>query len=149
MKSKFLQQVKLASDVTNTLAAIPPQSADGDAVAGIAIDRRGADSALIIFDAAAASGAPSAAVTAIKLQDCDVTTAGSFGDFIDLETALDVSTAKHKAYQVDLTGANRYIRVSYDSTLTGGTTPANVIAANVVLGDFAVDPPESVTVLQG
>lgn len=148
MRSKMRQQVFLAADVTNSLAAIPPQSNDGTAISGIAIDRLGADTALIIFDAAAASGSPDAAVTSIKLQDCDTTTAGSFDDFLTLESALDIdAAAKHKSYMVKLEGAKRYIRLVVDTTYTAGTTPANVLAANVILGDYDVEPKVAQTVL--
>jgi hypothetical protein len=146
-RSKIRQQIKLGSDGTNSLALIPPQENDGTAITGIGVDRLGADTGLFIFDAAAASGSPTAATTAIKIQDCD-TLGGTYADFLVLETALDIdAAAKHKAYLVNLEGAKRYVNMVVDTTYTAGTSPANVLAANVVLGDYDIDPPVSQSVL--
>lgn len=147
-RSKFRQQVFLAKDVTNSLAAIPPQDNDGTLINGIAIDRRGAASALVAFASAAASGAPDTAVALITVEHCDVTTAGSFVAFKTLSAALNVDpTGQDVEYMVDVSGAKRYIRVSCDITYTGGTTPKNLVCAQVVLGDYDVEPKIAQTVL--
>ena len=148
MRSKFLQQIGVGIDVTNSLAAIPPQNNDGAAIAGIAIKRNGAQSAYVILDVAAATGTPTAAVAAVKLQDNSITTAGTFGDFLTLESALDIDeAATHKVYAINLSGAAEYVRLTFDSTYTAGTSPANILCANIVFGDYPVDPPQSVTIL--
>lgn len=146
-RSKFRQQVFSGKDATNSLGAIPPQNSDGTLINGIAIDRRGANSALVIFENAVVTGTPSAAVVLITIEDCAVTTAGSFATFLTLETAYDVMTAKFKEYMIDLEGAKRYIRVSVDITYTSGTAPKNILVSEVVLGDYDVEPKIAQTVL--
>lgn len=100
-----------------------------------------------MFEAAAASGTPTAVTAVLKIQDCD-TSGGSYTDFKSLETVLDIKTAVAKQYMINLAGAKRYIKVVFDSTYTAGTTPANVVAAKMVLGDYDVDPKASQTVLE-
>jgi hypothetical protein len=147
-RSKFRQQVFVGKDVTNSLAAIPPQSNDGTLINGIAIDRRGAMSALVVFAAAAATGTPDSAVALITVEDNTVTTAGTFVAYKTLVAALNVDPAgKCEEYMINLEGASRYIRVSVDITYVGGTTPANIVCANVVLGDYDVEPKIAQTVL--
>jgi hypothetical protein len=146
MRSKMRQQVYEGVDITNSLGAIPPQSNDGTAITGAAIDRLGADTGFFLFEAAAASGTPSAAATAIKITHAD-TSGGTYSDFEVLETALDIKTAVAKQYMIDLSGAKRYLKIVVDSTYTAGTNPANVIAGKLILGDYNVDPKASQTVL--
>lgn len=146
MRSKMRQQVYEGVDITNSLGAIPPQSNDGTAVTGAAIDRLGADTGLFLFEAAAASGTPTAVTAAIKITHSD-TSGGTYSDFEVLETALNIKAAIAKQYMIDLSGAKRYFKIVVDSTYTDGTTPANVIAGKLILGDYNVDPKASQTVL--
>jgi hypothetical protein len=140
-RSKFRQQVFGGKDVTNSLGAIPPQATTGTLINGIAIDRRGANSALVVVETVAATGAPDTALALITIEHCDVTTAGSFVAFKTLTAALDVDAAgKYMEYMVNLDGAKRYIRVSIDTTYTGGTTPGNIVCSHVVLGDYDIEP---------
>jgi hypothetical protein len=146
-RSKFRQQVFTGKDQTNSLGAIPPNQNDGTLINGIGINRTGAASALVVFENAAATGAPSAAVALITVETCAVITAGSFTAFKTLEASLSVLTANCKEYMIDLSGAKKYIRVSVDIDYTNGTTPKNILAAEVILGDFDVEPKIAQTVL--
>lgn len=145
-RSKMKQQVFEGVDITNSLGAIPPQSNDGTAVTGAAIDRLGAGTGFFLFEAAAASGTPTAVTAAIKITHCD-TSGGTYADFEVLETALNIKTAVAKQYMIDLSGAKRYFKVVVDTTYTDGTTPANIFAGKLILGDYDVDPKASQTVL--
>lgn len=146
-RSKMRQQVILAGDTTNSLAIVPPQSNDGTAITSNAIDRLGSDTGYFIFSSVAATGSPTAATCAIKIQDSDAA-AGTYADFIVLETALDVNAAgRLEDYMVNLEGAKRYLKMVVDITYTGGTTPANLLAAIAILGDYDIDPKVAQTVL--
>lgn len=146
-RSKFRQQVFAGKDGTNSLAMIPPQSNDGTLITGIGIDRMGASSALVTFAAAAASGAPDTAVALIKIRHC-ATLGGTYADFLTLESALDIDAAgKYQEYMLKLDGAKQFINMTVDITYTGGTTPANIVCAQAILGDFDIDPKRSQSVL--
>lgn len=148
-RSKFRQQVFVGKDVTNSLGAIPPQQNDGTAVAGIAIDRRGIASGKFVFETAAPTGTPTTAAALIKIQHSATTTAGDFVDFISLETALDISAAAIKEYCLDLGKAKRYIRAYIDTTYTGGTSPKNIFAGEILFGDYDIDPKSAETIYKG
>lgn len=139
IKSKILQQIK-------PVKCFAPASNDGTAITGTAIDRLGAQSMVLAFQAAAPTGTPTAATTAITITDCD-TSSGTYAAFLTVASALDISAAVDEAYHISLQGAKRYIKVNVDSTYTGGTTPANVLAASAILGDYDVEPPATETVL--
>jgi len=143
---RFLQRTIEGLDTTNSLGAIPPQSNDGTAVTGAAIDRLGFGAGKLMFEAAAASGDPTAATTAVKITHCD-TEDGTYEDFVELETELSISDAVATAYDINLAGAKRYLKVVVDSTYTDGTSPANVIAAKLVLGDSDENPADDTEVL--
>lgn len=145
-RSKFRQQVVVAKDKVGSLGAIPPQQNDGTAITGAYIDRLGAASAKLVFETAAPTGSPSAATALIKIQHC-ATSGGSYTDFLSLETALDVSAAILKTYLFKLEGAHQFIKVYVDLAYTGGTTPKNILAAELLLGDYDVDPPLTESVL--
>ena len=58
-----------------------------------------------------------------------------------LETALNVYTAAgSKEYHLNLQSANRYLRIVLTPTYTGGTTPANITAGDMIMGGAVVDP---------
>ncbi len=145
--SKFRQKV-FAGKTAGGLGALSPQSITGAAVNGGIIDRLGAMSGKFIFEAAAASGAPDAAVASIIIQQDSAVGFASPTTFLTLETALDIDEAAVlKEYLFSLEGAEQFIRVVIDPTYTGGTTPANIVAGQIVLGDFDVEPQRAETVL--
>lgn len=143
---RFLQRTIEGTDATNSLGAIPPQSNDGTKITGAAIDRLGFGAGKLMFEAAAATGTPTSVTAAISITQSD-TLAGDYTDFIDIETALDIKTAVATAYDINLAGAKRYLKVVVDSTYEDGTTPANVLAAKLVLGDSDSNPADTTEVL--
>lgn len=122
------------------IEAIEPQANTGAAISGDIVDRLGYQSAILHYHAAAASGTPDTATTAIVIQHGAASNLSDAATFYTCETALDIDAAAvDKAYVIDLSGAKRYIRVTADATYTGGSTPGNVQAATWVLGDKSVE----------
>lgn len=141
IKTKLLQQTK-------QLSLITPVSKDGTLTNSTIIDRLGYETAYVNLNWASVTGGPSAATASVKVYSNTASSTSSPTPVLlaTLETALDVATAGFKSWAIDLGAANRYVFVEYDSTLTGGTTPANLISATMVLGDKNVEPPVSDTV---
>lgn len=140
MFSNFRQRV-YAGKTAALLGPLPPQSISGStAVNGQIIDRLGAQSAKFILERAIVSGAPTAAAFAVIIQSGSTPTLTDATTFATLETALSVLTAGLTEYLINLEGAFRYIRIVVTPTYTGGTSPANVVAGELLLGDADYDP---------
>lgn len=122
---------------------LSPASVDGTSTNSTVIDRQGYDTAYVVVQYAAPTGTPSAATTAIvlKTNTASSTSSPTPTTHATLESALDISAAGFQYYAVDLSGANRYVFLNWDATYTGGTTPANIISAQIILGDKKVNPP--------
>lgn len=88
--------------------------------ADTAFDRTGFDTGIFIAIGGTAS-------TAIKVQTCSTST-GSFTDYATLVAGADADTDTDVGIAVDLSGAEKYVKV------TGATT------ASCVLGDASKDP---------
>jgi hypothetical protein len=138
-RSMFKEQVFIGKTSAN-LGAIPPQSNDGTLINGSIIDRRGYRSGKLVVERAAATGSPSAATLSLIIQHGDASNLSDAATFATLETTLDILLAGLKEYVLNLEGAKSYVRVVYDSTYTAGTAPANIVAAQLVLGDRDVNP---------
>jgi len=129
--------------------AIEAQANTGGAIAGATIDRLGYQSAILGLNYAAASGSPSAAVTALTIYHDDASNMGTEVLFATLASALVVMTAGEGNYNIDLARAKRYIRFKWDATYTDGSTPGNVVSAVCALGDKTSGPvAASITVTQ-
>lgn len=89
MRSKFLEQVKYADDLTSATA-------------------RTGDSGLFIVIGGTTS-------TAIKLQHCD-TAAGSYTDFATLVAAADAGSSTNEGVQLDISGAKKYLKITGATT---------------------------------
>jgi len=80
--------------------------------------------AALVDTAFTTSGSPSAATIAVKLQ---TDSASNFSSAVDLETrTINIATAAKGdivAFKLPL-GLKKYVRVYFDVTLTGGTSPA-------------------------
>ena len=146
IKTKLLQQVK-------NVPAIVPVVLDGTKTNSVVIDRLGFETAYVNlnYSACVGGGAPSAAALSLKVYSNTASSTSSPAPVLlaTLETALDVLLAGFKTYAVDLGAANRYIFIEYDTTLTGGTTPSNIVSATVTLGDKNVEPANGVETVYG
>lgn len=89
MRSKFLEQVKYADDLTSATA-------------------RTGDSGLFIVIGGTES-------TAIKLQHCD-TSNGSYTDFATLVAAADADSSTNEGVQLDISGAKKYLKITGATT---------------------------------
>lgn len=89
--------------------------------------------AALVDTAFTTSGSPSAATIAVKLQ---TDSASDFSSAVDLETrTINIATAAKGdivAFKLPL-GLKKYVRVYFDVTLTGGTTPA-ITAGKLTVG---------------
>jgi len=140
MSYSFRQRV-YAGKTSAGLGAFPPQSVSGAAaINGQIINRLGAASAKLVLERAAASGAPSAVALAVVIQHGTQANLSDAATFATLETSLSALAAGLSEYLISLDGANQYIRVVITPTYTGGTTPANLVAGELVLGDYSEDP---------
>ena len=121
------------------VTCIPPESSAGGTINGTAIDRtlHGlANSCVLHQMVGSVSGAPSAVSILSKLQHSPDGSAWS--DFqingtTQQAAALTAANTDSSA-AIDLTMAARFIRPVMTVTLTGGTTPAALVAADLVLG---------------
>ena len=140
MVSNFRQRV-YAGKSSGGLGAFSPQSVSGaSAINGAIISRLGAGSAKLVLERAAASGAPSAVAFSVVIQHGNAANLSDAATYATLETSLNALAAGVTEYLLTLEGANQYIRVVITPTYTGGTTPANLVAAELVLGDYSEDP---------
>lgn len=123
-----------------------PQSAGAGSVNGTAIDRSAHNmplSCLLHQAAGAVSGAPSTTSVQTKLQDsADGTT---FADYLPdgvnvAETAALSAQNTQNSAAVSLTSARRYIRAVTIVAFTGGTSPAVLVSAGLVLGGETILP---------
>lgn len=106
----------------------------GTDVNGSGIDRKDYMSCTVVATLGAASGSPSA-----QTHEFIVEESSDNSSFTAITGATITLTADDSAGEVDidLQGKERYIRVTYDaseSSFTGGSSPANDIAAVVILG---------------
>jgi hypothetical protein len=157
-KAVFSKEIFYMS-ITNTLskskavAAIVPVVIDGTKTNSVVIDRLGYQSAYInlSYSACVGGGAPSAAALSFKVYSNSASSTSSPAPVLlaTLEASLDILLAGLKTYAVDLSAAKQYIFVEYDSTLTGGTTPSNIVSCQFVLSDKNVLPANGVETIYG
>jgi len=139
MVSNFRQRVYAGKAAG--LGAFSPQAVSGSAaIDGAIIDRLGVGSAKLVLERAVVTGAPSAADFAVIIQHGDAANLSDATTYVTLETALNVLTAGLTEYLVALGGAKRYIRVVVTPAYTGGTSPGNIAAGEIVFGDYSEDP---------
>lgn len=117
----------------------PSTLSDGTAITGAVVDRLGYNSALLIFSYEASSGTPDSSAAALKVQDDTAANGGTAADYAVLETAKNIKTAGIAQYEIDLSGANRYILVVEDTTYVAGSSPKNQVSCEIVLFDKDVD----------
>jgi hypothetical protein len=138
----FSQFLETAVPVAEVLPIITIGTAT---VKGIAVDRLGYLSAVLEYIAGINPSVPTGFTVAIKVQHSDTTTDGDFVDFITsiatFGAADSVAAASVvKYYDLDLTGAKRYIRTVNVLTFTGGSSPSSIWAETFFLGDKNVEP---------
>jgi len=115
--------------------SITIQSVDAASdVNGASVDRLDYGSCVIVALTGAATGTPSAQSHRFKVQESADDSTWSDVTDATITIAADDTSAE---LDLDLTARKRYLRVVYDasnSSFTDGTSPANDIAATIVLG---------------
>jgi hypothetical protein len=125
-------------DVAVSKSIAPQSDSGGSPVDGSAVDTIGYETAMIVFEAGAISGAPSATSIAVKLQEsADGST--NWGDALDntgVAIGGTLTAAGVLLARIEGLGLNRkrYLRAVETTTFTGGTSPAVPVHANILLG---------------
>ena len=133
--------MKNAGDELKTLNALKPELDDmaADAVGEI-IDRLGYDSCVFTVAFGATAGSPTSIDYNADIYESD--NADMSGATLISSTAIgtDPTTADTEEYAVDLRSRKRYIRLTMDGTVVGGSTPTIGVAATVSLGQASIKP---------
>lgn len=134
------------SNIGEMIAAVTsvlPQSSTGGTISGSAVDRYAhgvALSCLVHHVAGAITGSPSAASVVTTIED---SADGSTGwGTVPNSTGPTNLTAQNTeaSSSVNLSSAKRYVRTKTVVTLTGGSSPAALVAADIILGGAAELP---------
>lgn len=114
-----------------------PRAAAAGATNGASIDRLGYGSCVLTSTTGATSGTPTSFGVAVKIQH-----SADNSSFSDLSgAAIALTTADSTAsLAVDLSLANRYIRVVDTAAFVGGSSPTVLVHSSVVLGGAAEKP---------
>ena len=133
---------------TSAVKLIEAVENDGTAITSVIIDRLGYQSGKLTLNWAASSGTPTTAAASLKVYSNSASSSSSPTpvELVALETALDVKTAGFAQYDIDFSNAKRYVYAVLDITYADGTSPKNILAADLVLGDKNVQPASSGTV---
>lgn len=120
-------------------ASVRPQSASAGTVNGVSVDRKNFMSCLLCAFSGAASGSPSAQTVDLKLQE---SADGSTGwtDIAGASVTQITADDGEAKTEVDLSGAERYIRAVAEVAFTGGTSPAVPVAGVITLGGPVIAP---------
>lgn len=121
-------------DGVKSQVAVRPIAATG-AQTSVAIDTMGYNSAMVVVENGAVTGAPTSYTVDAKVQHC----ATSGGSYVDISgAAITQIVADAKSAQIRLEGLgtsiNRYIKVVITPAFVGGTAPAALITGKVLLG---------------
>jgi len=122
-------------------SAVPQSFSGSSAVDGSSVDTQGFNSAVIKASGAAASGSPSAATLAVKLQESSDNS--TWSDALDTTgtvigfTLTVTSAAASNLARIEALGTTRkrYLRAVITPAFTGGTSPAALGLAEIVLGN--------------
>lgn len=125
-------------DVAVSKSIAPQSDSGGSAVDGASVDTMGYETAMIVFEAGAISGAPSATSIAVTLQEsADGST--NWGNALDNTGTViggTITAAGILLARIEGLGLNRkrFLRAVETTTFTGGTSPAVLVHANILLG---------------
>jgi hypothetical protein len=134
----FAAQHNIGSYVV-PVTSVFPESAAAGTINGSSIDRsvhNMPNSCVLHQVVGAESGAPSAASVQTKLQhspDNSTWSDYTIGTTVQETAALTAANTENTA-AIDLGGAYRFIRAVAIVSFTGGTSPAILVAADIILG---------------
>ncbi len=121
------------------LAGFSPVITGAATINGAAIDRIGFGSAVLHGRSGAVAGAPSAQTYDLRLQESPDGATG-WVDITGSAIPQIVAVNAESERDIDLSGAQRFIRAVGVIAFTGGTTPTLAVDATVVLGGSSVRP---------
>jgi hypothetical protein len=149
MRTNVYDNVKILSG-----CSLDPQSnsTSGVAVNGNSVNTQGGDNAALYARAAAATGSPATFTVAFKVQESASGT-GNWTDALDNTGAvigftLDChAAAAENLARIEGLNLNRkqYLRAVATPTITGGSTPATVLVAEIVIGNNGQLPTDANT----
>jgi hypothetical protein len=122
------------------ITSVLPESSAAGTINGSSIDRalhNLPQSCILHQVVGAETGAPSATSVQTKLQDSpDNSTWSDYkaGTATVQETAALTAASTENTAAIDLTNANRFIRAVTIVAFTGGTSPAILVAADIIIG---------------
>ena len=127
------------SALISLVTDIAPETSSGGTINGTAIDRLQhglANSCVLHQMVGAISGAPTAASVQTKLQHSqDDSTWSDFQINGTTQATAAITAANNDgSVGIDLTTAYRFIRAEMTVAFTGGTSPAALVASDLVLG---------------
>lgn len=144
---KQKNQMRTIYDNVGVAKSIVPQSdSGGSPVNGSVVDTLGYNSAMLVLGTGAISGSPTTTSIAVKLQE------GSLADGSDMADAKDNTgtniggtiTAAGSILLARIEGLStnrkRYLRIVETTTFSGGSTPAVLVHANILLGRGSAKP---------
>jgi hypothetical protein len=131
---------------STTVQTIVPVENDGTQIDGVIIDRLGYQSAKLVISYAASTGSPTTSLAAISFYSNTASSTSGATLLVALETVKNVKAAGVAQYDIDLSGAHRYVYPVVDITYADGSSPKNLISAVLVLGDKYIQPANSSTV---
>ena len=132
--------------------SVEPQVISGStAVNGAGVDTKGLNTAVIRARGEAASGSPTTATLTVKLQESSDNS--TFADALDntgtvIGFTLTVTSANAGGLaRIEGLGLNRkrYLRAVVTPAFTGGTSPASVVFAEILLGRAFTRPQNTAT----
>jgi hypothetical protein len=111
---------------------------------GSAIDRLGYDSCVLVANIGATAGAPTGLSFPVTIMHC-ATSGGTYATYVPTDSLVTAqislaTTDTIKALAVNLSGANRYLKVSCNPDFTAGTSPSLVVGTSLIFGGAADIP---------
>lgn len=149
----MLPQFNSIGEFIQAQSNILPQSATAaQVIKGAALLRMGDGiqfgSCVMAARIGAAAGTPSGVTVTIKIQTSPDTTDGDFVDYVDEfgngsgAGALVLDAASSAGHlNVDLAGANLYVRLVITMDLVGGSSPTAPVSGEIVLGGISQTAP--------
>jgi hypothetical protein len=128
-------------NLITTYASINPRTVSGSdtsAVDGTGIDRRGYESAVLVFQVGAVAGSPTGfTVTCVVSDSSDDST---YTAISTIDSVVITATNTKQEVSVPLVSVARYVRGEMTTAITGGTTPIIAITCLGILGAARVLP---------
>jgi hypothetical protein len=127
------------------LRPVAQAAATSYSLAGIVITRTNFQSALFKVVTGVKTGTPTSLIVKAKLQECD-TSGGTYTDVAvgpanPAVAITDITDNNQERFlEIDLSGLKEFIKLQFEVTFVGGTSPTILLAAEAVLGGGPVLP---------